>query len=65
MQTRFYIRVHRRDGTITCSSFFDTLEEADRWRQTVRLDPVVLFAVIVQVEADRTSGAPATGEISS
>lgn len=51
MPSRFYIRVLRRDGSCRYSTFFASLEEADRWRQTLRQDPMVLAAVIVEVEA--------------
>lgn len=50
MSSRYYVRVLRLDGGSRYSSFFDSLEEADRWRQTLRQDPLVRAAVIVEVD---------------
>jgi hypothetical protein len=51
MQPQFYVRVIQRGGTTRYSSLFDTLDEAAEWRQKVRGDPLILAAVIVQVES--------------
>jgi hypothetical protein len=61
MPLQFYIRVIRRDGTTRNSSLFDSLEEADRWRQTTREDPLILAAVIVQVESSKRVETPPPG----
>jgi hypothetical protein len=53
MRPQFYVRVICRDGTTRYSVLFDTLEEADRWRESVREDPLVLAAVMVQITTDR------------
>lgn len=58
MRAQFYVRVIRRDGTTTYSSLFGTLAEADHWRQAARDDPLVLAAVIVQVEFKYRSEPP-------
>lgn len=63
MSARFYIRVLRRDGTTRYSPFFDSLEEADRWRQTLRQDPAVQAAVIVQVESAQAAHVSAVRDL--
>lgn len=63
MPSRFYIRVPRKDGSSRYSSLFDTLEEADRWRQTVRQDPLVQAAVIAQIESEQRNDAPVRRDV--
>jgi len=52
MPPRFYVRASCRDGTTRISTLFDTFEEAARYHHTVRADPLVLVAVIVELGPD-------------
>jgi hypothetical protein len=59
MQPRFYVRASCRDGTTRISNVFDSFREALRWLATVRQDPLVLVAVVVQLGPDSPRPAPA------
>lgn len=49
MLRRYFVRVHRRDGSIQCSPFFESLDEAVLWKLAIPSESLVLAAVIVEI----------------